>query len=443
MKKNVCFDVVLARSLGAILHSRWLNLKTIPIIKTPPPIAGLFFFDIVVRGSSLGLKGRTIRSFLLSALIVAMLAAAPRRADADLGTRRCYLAFVHGSGSNYDANPEASIEYWRPDRISWNYRSLPEQAAGWPPSLVYLAPANGCQMKVIGYNGTQEWWADAAAGSVARQLNAFISLFNIPDGQLIIVTHSMGGLVARYLLNSAEPNSPYFAAGQHLNLANIKKKTKYVITIQAPHMGSEAADALYWDATSFGANVNGILGRIFAGQDQTRARSTMTRGYMEDAWSWMGDAGRTTKIWSIAGFSTWGSESRADTAAGVHDKDSDLNLLSRSLFSVEADYFANDGMVEERSAHGMSILKENKWSWWPPAYNLDYSSRRLVQGAFTTWVSTPLNHNHGRYSDIATGFYDTRSDKKDHRSLGSKIFDHGLDLPCSDPEARQFFGWCR
>ena len=170
-----------------------------------------------------------MRWFLLSALVIAVLVAFPHRADAGSGTRRCYLAFIHGSGSVYDTNPEASIGYWRPDRISWNYRSLPEQAAGWPPRLVYLPPLNGCQMKVIGYNGTHEWWAETAAGSVARQLNTFISRFDITTA--IDYRNALDGRAGARSVNSAEPNSPYFAAGQHLNLANIKKKTKYVITI--------------------------------------------------------------------------------------------------------------------------------------------------------------------------------------------------------------------
>ena len=62
----------------------------------------------------------------------------------------------------------------------------------------------------MGYDGNQQWWHDRAAGKVAASLNDFIKQHTIPDGKLILVGHSMGGVLARYVVNNGVPQAPFY-----------------------------------------------------------------------------------------------------------------------------------------------------------------------------------------------------------------------------------------
>ena len=140
------------------------------------------------------------RDVLFGSLLV--LLATPAAAQA---ASPCFVAFVHGSGEKFDDQspaPESLENYWTPDGSSWN-------------SFTYYAGRQwdqdrGCIIHRVGYDGYAEWWSDRAAGRVAASPNQFIEDNQIGDGQLVIIAHSMGGVVARYLINSGVPGAPYY-----------------------------------------------------------------------------------------------------------------------------------------------------------------------------------------------------------------------------------------
>jgi len=337
----------------------------------------------------------------------------------------CWVVFVHGTGHDYHDWPQPYV-YWEPSGF-WS--QIPPARLALP--LWVTNNESNCHSTLVGYQGLTAFGDEVT--HVARQIRAFIDREQIPDHKLILIGHSMGGLMIRQLLNLGEPNAPglqnpEYRPGDLENFAVIKDKAKHAITLLTPHFGSEGADALYGEATRTGANLGGSLLDFFGVEDPTRETECLRRSAMEEWANDNGDAGRTTTIWAIAGNSTTGHLSRKDTASETDDMDGSLALAPQLLFSIWAADFPNDGLVEERSASGTSILKDgNRFvGYW-------YSSDRTVQGAFRPWLRTPLNHNHGRLSDMLTIFGNMDSDAAVEMNLGDKIRLHGLDLPCSDP----------
>ena len=334
----------------------------------------------------------------------------------------CYVAFIHGSGSEYQNDPAASYEFWRPK--IFDSAQYAENM-----SLIKWTTLDGrrCKWRAIGYFGKGSWHDQAPP--VTAQLQDFIDRERIPDRKLILVTHSMGGLVARFILNSGEPGAPTHQPAYE----RVKNKVAYAITLQAPHRGSEAADSLYGEASAISANAGGITIRMIGIQGATDARSTMRRGYVESALRrWLGDEGRTTPIYTVGGTDTNGAKSRLFVDPVTEEDDEDCDLASTILFWGQESDFANDGAVEARSAHGQSIQKERKWTGF-----FRYNNDHIMAGALRRWVNTPLNHNHGRLASInRTDFTDMVSGRRIETGLADKLRNHGLALPCSDPETR-------
>ncbi len=366
--------------------------------------------------------------------LVALLPPRAARAEPAAAPPACFVAFVHGSTATpalADAPQDgaAARAYW--------------EIEGRAGSSLPLAVGDGgaCVTWAVAYDGTKDWAAESPR--VAASLNAFVDRSRIPDGALVLVGHSMGGLVVRFILDNGEPNAPYFNHGG-ADFARLRAKTRHAITLQAPHMGSEAADALFGEASTVGGRLTGLVARWYGGHEATPARRSMRKGYMEDAARWMGDEGRTRTIWTLAGTSTRGPGSSWVDAPGIVATPAEADVRADDVdawrASVALDLegaFPNDGLVEAASAHGRSI--EKGWTWglrWPP-WRLDYEEpERAMKGAHEPWVSTPLNHNHGRYSALPTSFVDARTGGEARMTLGEKLRAHGLALPCSDPQVR-------
>ncbi len=121
---------------------------------------------------------------------------APSSASAD-----CYVAFVHGRGIDRTEHSQTQLEdlYWAPDGL--------DSATEWGAGM------HGCTVRRIGYNGTRAFFDGGAAHVAAAQINDFISDYGIGDGELIIIGHSMGTLVTRYILNNGTPNAPLYNRG--------------------------------------------------------------------------------------------------------------------------------------------------------------------------------------------------------------------------------------
>jgi hypothetical protein len=339
----------------------------------------------------------------------------------------CYMAFVHGSGSNHhDDNPRASPgmdEYWSPgggDALSFIYQS----ARRWS--------ADGCVVWRVGYDGDQAWFHPRAAGQVAASLHDFIKLHAIPDGKLVIVGHSMGGVVARYVVNNGMPQAPYY--NEHawrdprMDYDLVRRKTAHVITLQAPHTGTQAADSLYGDADHGLANGGGIIARLFNIKDPTPATSAMTRAYMEAAGARggeMADESRSININTVSGIST------DDGSGNDTDTDGDLSLAWVMLCYKRGagnswgaacqwdawnfETIAGDGLVERSSGHGQ---------WTRPGKKGGPNGGAVLSGALQPWLDVTHNHNHGRWDDLLAPIVDYLRLTHGSYYLGSYIGAH-------------------
>jgi hypothetical protein len=347
-------------------------------------------------------------------------------------TPPCYMAFVHGSGSNFhDDDPLASPGmdgYWSPgggDALSFIHQSA---RRGTP---------DGCTVWRVGYDGEQTWWHQRAAGRVARSLNDFIDKYEIPDGRLVIVTHSMGGVVARYVVNNGMPQAPYYNEYTWLDPAmdydRVRRKTAHIITVQAPHTGTQAADALYGDADHAWANGGGDIARAFNIKDPTPATSVMTRAYMEAAGALggeMADESRLINIYTVSGVST------EDESGNESDTDGDLSLAWVMLCYKRGaanswgqfcqwdvwnfEEVAGDGLVEKRSGHGQ---------WLRPQNGVGPNGGPVISGALQPWLDVTHNHNHGRWDDLIAPIVDWVALKMGSGYLGQYV---GINRPGVD-----------
>ena len=375
---------------------------------------------------------------LCSAVVTTQLAAV---SSAKADEAPCYIAFVHGSGSDYSqatihegfntrisddgaASNDAIAGYWTPDRApaDTNYNNF----TFWG-SRANDGP-NGCVSFRVGYNGNDYWWAGAK--QVADQINSFITKYDIQDGRLIIMTHSMGGIVGRWILNNGVPNSAYFNyAGA--DYARIYRKTSHMITVQAPHGGTQIADAIYGQADHYFSIAAGEAALFFGGQDRTNARDSLRRAYMRDAVAWLGDAGRNRLIFTVAGDSVdndagegMDNDNKLQTAwAGVCYRKAWFNAeggACNSLCAISGDPItcaiasaafsatAGDGLVELGSANG------------------DWNGG--LKGARRKWLEIHDNHNHGRFDRHYGRIKDFVRGVTENNYPGSYIGTFGLNI---------------
>src|SRR5579859_4177658 len=142
---------------------------------------------------------------------------------------RCFVAFVHGMTGGVDLTPgvatdEARRAYWQGTRGSSDGDFI--------SAVSREGTADACVTLVVGYDGGAAFIDQRAAGSAARQLADFVNTNSIPDGRLVIVAHSMGGLVIRWILNRPSDG---------LDNTTVVRATRYAITLSTPHLGSPAA----------------------------------------------------------------------------------------------------------------------------------------------------------------------------------------------------------
>lgn len=141
-------------------------------------------------------------------LLFAALAAISGVSTANTG-----VAFVHGTGSQTNA----TADYWKPEFVN-NVRG------GLPNSANYV---------VINCDFTKYMWDAGAAGCLAGQLTTFINSKGIT--RLIVVTHSNGGNVMRWILSNPTYDSRY---------PNIIAKTVRVNALAPSSAGTPLADAV-------------------------------------------------------------------------------------------------------------------------------------------------------------------------------------------------------
>lgn len=141
---------------------------------------------------------------ILSVLL--LLAAIPAHANTG-------VAFVHGTGKQTNAY----ADYWGSAFVNSVRQGLPNSAN-------YL---------VVNCDFTKYMWDAAAAGCLATQLTGFINARGITD--LVVITHSNGGNVMRWILSNPTWDSRY---------PNIIAKIRWVNALAPSSAGTPLADAV-------------------------------------------------------------------------------------------------------------------------------------------------------------------------------------------------------
>jgi pimeloyl-ACP methyl ester carboxylesterase len=184
-------------------------------------------------------------------LIFAALAALSSVCNANTG-----VAFVHGTGKQTNA----TADYWTSTFVN-NVRG------GLPNSANYV---------VINCDFTKYMWDNAAAGCLAGQLDSFINSRGIT--RLIVITHSNGGNVMRWILSNPTWDSRY---------PNIISKTVRVNALAPSSAGTPLANAV------INGNVfEGVLGWLLGYQnDAVRMQQTSWMASYNSSWLY-GTSGR-------------------------------------------------------------------------------------------------------------------------------------------------------
>jgi len=184
-------------------------------------------------------------------LLLAALAALSGVCNANTG-----VAFVHGTGKQTDAYNN----YWQSTFVN-NVRG------GLPNSANYV---------VINCDFSKYMWDSAAAGCLAGQLTSFINTRGIT--RLIVITHSNGGNVMRWILSNPTWDSRY---------PNIISKVVRVNALAPSSAGTPLADAVM-NGNVFEASLGWLLGYQ---NDAVRMQQTSWMASYNANWLY-GTAGR-------------------------------------------------------------------------------------------------------------------------------------------------------
>ena len=138
------------------------------------------------------------------------------------------VAFVHGTGHQTDAYND----YWQPAMVNSVRQGLAD-------------PANYI---VVNCDFTRYMWDNAAAGCLAGQLSGFISSRGID--RLVVLTHSNGGNVMRWILSNPTWDSRY---------PGIINKLARVNALAPSSAGTPLADAVM-NGNVFEQSVGWLLG---------------------------------------------------------------------------------------------------------------------------------------------------------------------------------------
>lgn len=138
------------------------------------------------------------------------------------------VAFVHGTGKQTNA----LNDYWQPEIVN-------SVRAGLPDSANYT---------VVNCDFEQYMWTSDAAGCLATQLSGFINGRGIT--KLVVITHSNGGNVMRWILSNPTWDSRY---------PNIISRVHKVNALAPSSAGTPLADAVM-NGNAFEQSLGWLLG---------------------------------------------------------------------------------------------------------------------------------------------------------------------------------------
>ncbi|WP_075188155.1 hypothetical protein [Teredinibacter haidensis] len=199
------------------------------------------------------------------------------------------VALVHGTGAQTDAYND----YWQSDMVESIRQGL----------------SNQNNMLVVNCDFEQYMWTSAASGCLATQLYNFITSKNIDD--LVIITHSNGGNVMRWILSNPTEDSRY---------PTIINNTRWVNVIAATSAGTPLADAVM-AGNEFEAAVGWLMGYQ---SDAVRMQQTSWMAHYNENWL-LGTSGRPSLpvgFWSIVG---------TDVETAIWDSDSYCGGYTQNL----------------------------------------------------------------------------------------------------------------
>jgi hypothetical protein len=259
---------------------------------------------------ALARRGENIMHRLLASLLLLL-------ASASTLATTTGVAFVHGTGKQTDAYND----YWQPAIVNSVRQGL----------------ANQANYVVINCDFTQYMWNSAAAGCLATQLSSFISSKHIDD--LVVITHSNGGNVMRWILSNPTYDSRYPA---------IIKAVRWVNAIAPSSAGTPLANAVI-SGNVFESAVGWLLGYQ---SDAVRQQQTSWMAYY-NANNLFGTAGRPALpkgFWDVVGtdvtFAPWNS----DAYCGGYTLNVGLEVTKAWLASCA------DGFIECSSAAAAGSL---------------------------------------------------------------------------------------
>lgn len=254
------------------------------------------------------------------------------------------LVFVHGKGSGKDTVAGVRANYWTEDMIRAATRN-------------YSVP-----FVVVTYDGRLNYWN--AAQDVSLQVNQALDQ---GKRDLVFVTHSMGGLVTRWIMCNADPTDPYY--NYNGNYARIQANTLHVLSLAPPNLGSEVAD--FAGTLSSSTFTSWIVSLVDKNADSTKKLTTAHMQYAST--QWLRDSIRSKSIYHVAGTGLWNNFS--------------LNSIGLATLSgIVGIPGEDDGLVAQYSAHG-------------------------TKAPGGTWFDTDANHDNNRHND--------------YRPMGQYIADYG------------------
>lgn len=247
------------------------------------------------------------------------------------------VAFVHGTGHQTDAYHD----YWQPTMIESVRKGLSD-------------PSN---LLVVNCDFDQYMWDSRASGCLATQLYNFINAHGIDD--LVVITHSNGGNVMRWILSNPTYDSRYPTIISHV---------RWVDAIAASSAGTPLADAVI-SGNVFESSLGWLLGykSNAVRQQQVSWMAYYNQNYL------LGTSGRPALpkgFWDIVGTDVQTAVWDPDSYCGGYALNVGLEITQAWLGSC------SDGFIECSSAAAAGHV------WF---YDTQY-----------THGDEPLSHNQSR-----------------------------------------------
>ena len=247
------------------------------------------------------------------------------------------VAFVHGTGKQTDA----LNDYWQSGIVNSVRQGLSNQS----------------NYVVINCDFGQYMWNSAAAGCLAGQLHNFVTSRNIDD--LVVITHSNGGNVMRWILSNPTWDSRY---------PTIISRIRWVNALAPSSLGTPLAEAVM-QGNVFETSLGWLLGYQ---SDAVRMQQPSWMSYYNANYL-LGTSGRPSLpkgFWNVVGSDVETAIWDGDSYCGGYHLNTGLEVTQAWLSSC------SDGFLDCSSQAGAGSV------WF-------YDTSR-------TAGSEPLSHNQSR-----------------------------------------------